>query len=260
MSVDSRGYDTSASAIAANSTYDNNVSNYGAFSGVNIIAHINHVPVGSIMGISYTVHSEKQAQYTFGDANPRSFVTGKRGIAGTLIFNQFDRDPLIYVFAGSNGAGLPLLDYAKPSGYSNTAFGAYGATGDATTISGEFNPLSAHTTSFGGTNGSAAYENAVFNDIDDAYDAAYKVPLEYADQLPPFDVTLTMMNNQGKGAYMVMYGIEIINQGGGFTIDDLRNEVAYTYVARGIRPLTPISPIGQPLVAPALSKNTSLFS
>jgi len=43
---------------------------------------------------------------------------------------------------------------------------------------------------------------------------------------------------------MVIGGIEIINEGGGYNIDDMITQTAYTYVARYMRPLTPVTSAG----------------
>jgi hypothetical protein len=96
-----------------------------------------------------------------------------------------------------------------------------------------------------GSTGVSAVNNQINADIKDAYDNAFNVPLEYADQLPPFDITLTMVDSQGAGAYMVIGGVEILNEGGGFTVDDMTNQTVYTYVARFLKPLTPIDSKGR---------------
>ena len=43
----------------------------------------------------------------------------------------------------------------------------------------------------------------------------------YVDQIPPFDVVIVAANEYGKAATMRIYGIEILNEGSGFSIDDL---------------------------------------
>jgi hypothetical protein len=230
---------TSASGIAA-AAFNAGIESYGSFAGTDITAHINHVPIGTLMGVSYTIHTEKQAQYTFGSRNVRRFTTGKRGIAGTLVFNTFDRSALLAIFAGSNGIGQPLVDaFAQTSDGSLAINGnRYGELGD------DLGPFRIPSTEdFYSSNSSASsnFNNSIGSEIQDAYANAFTQPLDYADQLPPFDVTLTMLDNQGAGAYMVIGGVEVMNEGGGFTVDDLTNQTAYTYVAKYVRPLTPIT-------------------
>lgn len=240
---------TSASGLAA-ANFNKGIESYGSFAGTDITAHINHVQIGTLMGVSYTIHTEKQAQYTFGSRNVRRFTTGKRGIAGTLVFNTFDRSALIAVFAGSNNIGEPLLGSFNENGNSPSLavnghrFGQTGADLGPFRIPyaldffaedekvGSSSDLQQVTSNF---------VSSIGKEINNAYANAFTVPLDYADQLPPFDVTLTMLDNQGAGAYMVIGGVEVMNEGGGFTVDDLTNQTAYTYVARYIRPLSPIT-------------------
>lgn len=59
----------------------------------------------------------------------------------------------------------------------------------------------------------------------------------YADEILPFDITLTFANEYGNRACMVIYGVEFINEGSGFSTETVVTEKAYTYVARRIEPL-----------------------
>ena len=256
-----------ASGIANNQIANFNaaIEDYGSFAGTDILAFVNHVPVGTIMGISYTIHSEKQAQYTFGDRNVRRFTSGKRGIAGTLVFNTFDRNALLAIFAGSNLIGEPMANIASlaaqnPAG--NPFAGRYGELGNSIPA---FNPLgnatfdtissSFNTVANGDTQ---QFTSDIQSDLQNAYSNAFWVPLTYADQLPPFDVTLTMADSQGHAAYMVIGGVEIMNEGGGFTVDDLTNQTAYTYVAKYIRPLTPVTQNGNSSASVPLVPQTGI--
>jgi intein/homing endonuclease len=65
-----------------------------------------------------------------------------------------------------------------------------------------------------------------------------------SDMLPPFDVALTFSNEYGKFAKMRIYGVTIVDEGGTMSIEDLVTEQTFTYVARGIQPLTPFVPEG----------------
>lgn len=68
----------------------------------------------------------------------------------------------------------------------------------------------------------------------------FKSPVNYADQIPPFTVTLTSMNEYGNISAMHLLGVEFINEGCGISIDDIVTESQFTFVARGIvgwRPL-----------------------
>lgn len=56
----------------------------------------------------------------------------------------------------------------------------------------------------------------------------------YADELLPFDITITFANEYGNKASTVLYGVELLNEGTGFSIDAPTSEKAYTFVCRSI--------------------------
>jgi len=62
----------------------------------------------------------------------------------------------------------------------------------------------------------------------------------YSDQIPPFDLTLTAANEYGNMATMRIYGLEILNEGSGMSVDDIVNESQMTFVARQLTPWVPI--------------------
>lgn len=83
-----------------------------------------------------------------------------------------------------------------------------------------------------------------------------------ADMLPPFDIVLSFSNEYGAFSRMKIYGVTIVDEGGTMSIDDLVTEQTFTYMARGIQPLTAYVPDdyerielipGQPLTKPKLS-------
>ena len=63
-----------------------------------------------------------------------------------------------------------------------------------------------------------------------------------ADMLPSFDMLITFSNEYGKFARMRIFGLTIVDEGGTMSIEDLVTEQVYTYVARGIQPITSYIP------------------
>jgi hypothetical protein len=63
----------------------------------------------------------------------------------------------------------------------------------------------------------------------------------YADQIPPFDITLSATNEYGQAASMRIWAIEILNEGTGMSVDDIVMESQMTFVARHITPWVPKS-------------------
>jgi len=54
----------------------------------------------------------------------------------------------------------------------------------------------------------------------------------YSDQILPFDITLAGASELGKATAMKIYGVEILNEGSGVSIDDAVTEMQATFVAR----------------------------
>lgn len=68
-----------------------------------------------LQAISYSVSREKAPVYTMGSADPRAFSRNKRGIAGTLIWINFDRHALLDVFYQTAGKFVGNADDAGRS-------------------------------------------------------------------------------------------------------------------------------------------------
>jgi hypothetical protein len=194
---------------------------YNSFSGVDIKAVFGNETIGELQGISYSITREKAPIYTMGSADPRSFSRGKRGIAGTLIFVVFDRHVILSVLGGyaPNGGLLfqsdiddirPDFSQLNDGGIPSATPGAVSGVSPADTVQNQESPL----TSVGS---------------DQALAGAW-----YADQIPPFDITLAAANEYGSLAVMRIFGAELLNEGSGVSIDDIVTEQQHTYVARTI--------------------------
>lgn len=66
------------------------------------------------------------------------------------------------------------------------------------------------------------------------FEGSSQVKPNYPDQLPPFDITLTAINESGKAMVMRILGVEIISNGSGVSVDDLNIEEQMTFICRGI--------------------------
>ncbi|MHA2063335.1 MAG: hypothetical protein ACXABY_03020 [Candidatus Thorarchaeota archaeon] len=205
---------------------------YNSFSGVDIKAVFGNEVIAEIQAISYSVTREKAPLYTMGSADPRSFSRGKRGIAGTLIFLVFDRHALLGVFGwmGTNPAKfmadiddiLPNIAGDPGDARQEVAIATLVGTGDNSIEQVNFDAFVA--------------ESPLNERLDADQEAA---PPWYADQIPPFDITLAAANEYGAFASMRIYGVEILNEGYGVSIDDIVSEQQMTYVARTLVPWQP---------------------
>jgi hypothetical protein len=182
------------------------LNTYTTFSGADIVATFGGVEIGALSGITFSVTREKAPIYTMGSPNPRSFSRGKRGIAGSLIFTVFDR-PALYT----------MLDKNRDNG------------GQAQQ---QFFTR-AHNAMPGDTN----YKYRGIADVNDQGSSVVKKVPYYADQIPPFDITITFVNEYGQAAVRSIYGCELLNEGSGASMDDIVIEETMTYVARELGPM-----------------------
>lgn len=181
-----------------------NQQTFNSFSGVDITPIFQGKAIGEIQAISYSINREKAPVYTMGKADPRSFARGKRGIAGSLIFIVFDKHSLLTRFSAAT----------------------FSADKDETGLRGEKEALALFDTGdvFGTTGASSSDFNQEL------------VAPWYSDQIPPFDIVLAAANEYGAQATMKIYGVELLNENSGVSIDDIVTEQQYTYIARSIIP------------------------
>lgn len=198
---------------------------YTTLSGCDIKAVFAEKTVGELQAISVQVTREKAGIYTMGDPNPRSFSRGKRGIAGSCIFIQFDRDAILHAlrdlsFQGDIDELRP--DWAGGDSAESMQWQLRASTGSSRLAS----------TPLGGgpdVSPSLTQQESDLTTVDS--DQQIMSPF-YADQIPPFDITLAAANEYGDLAVMGIFGVEFLNEGWGISIDDLVSEKQYTYLAR----------------------------
>lgn len=173
---------------------------YTSFSGVDIVATLANQQIGTMQGISYSITREKAPCYVMGQADPASFSRGKRGIAGSMVFILFDRHALYQIIQNSL-----YVAHSNENAVRQADFGL---------------------------------APVPIDQIDPNATAFLATPT-YADQIPPFDISLSGANELGQIMSMSILAAEILNEGSGISIDDIVNEMAFTYVAQRVIPWTP---------------------
>jgi hypothetical protein len=191
------------------------IQSYNSFSGCDIRAVFGDRVVGTLQGISWSVTREKAPIYTMGDPDPRAFARGKRGIAGSMVFIQFDRHALAQEMADARF--WSDKDSLRPDKDSTGNIITAGRS-DRTTASTAFT------------------QETFSGNVTDPRDDQISSDAWFVDQLPPFDITLHAANEYGAAAIMRIYGVEILNEGSGVSIDDIVIEHQMTYVCRTITP------------------------
>jgi hypothetical protein len=67
-----------------------------------------------MQAISYSITREKAPIYTMGSADVRAYSRNKRGIAGSLIWINFDRHALLALFKRAKGKFVADKDETRP--------------------------------------------------------------------------------------------------------------------------------------------------
>ena len=208
----------------ANMSASEYMKTYTTFGGCDIVPTFNGKVIGEIQAITYSLTREKVPVYTMGSAEPRSFSRGKRGIAGNLVFISFNRDALLAELGDKAISKYKANDPAWLKDQQAAQF-----------ISIEqWDHYMSGLASDGETNGQAGTIGDTRNLVTD------EAKPKYADEILPFDITISLANEYGNKAVTVIYGVEILNEGIGFSIDSPTSERAYTFVARSVDTMTPV--------------------
>jgi len=221
---------------------------YTSYSGVDIKVVVNGTQVGSMQAISYAIQREKAPIYVMGKVDPISFSRGKRGIAGTMISILLDKHFLYSeAFMGST-AVLDADEFIAPGSQASTLAVAENkgsvvanlpnATSASVIDQIGNNPVNltnftAANNTIGRLDGKSISAPVDVSTLQQGWRIA---PVAYVDQILPFDVSVVAVNEYGQAAQMRIYGCEILNEGSGFSIDDIVVENQMTYVCRTILP------------------------
>lgn len=189
---------------------------YNSFSGVDIHVTMGGNEIGELQGVSYTVTREKAPLYTMGSPDPRSFSRGKRGIAGSLIFLVFDRSNLLESLGEKAMFWADVADITYLNQFSIEPAYSRGTDQSST--------LTQNRASVGIPHPGEEYRQGTVK----------KARAWYHDQIPPFDIVLTAINEYGHAARMIIKGVEILNAGSGISIDDITTDENMTFVATDI--------------------------
>jgi hypothetical protein len=154
----------------------------------------------------------------------RSFSRNKRGIAGSLVWVNFDRHGLLSLVWKLGGQFVANVDDVRPQfNTSSDAYLSQSAIFNSTLVRGSGIPLGATVTDLNGT------ITTPMSQVDGMKQFAKPW---YSDQILPFDITLAGASEYGASTAMKIYGVEILNEGAGVSIDDAVTEMQATFVAR----------------------------
>jgi hypothetical protein len=171
-----------------------------SYSGADAVATITPVGgkpivIGEIQTLSYSVYRPTTPVYTLGRINPKGVVRGQRTIAGSIIFTVFDRHVLKKVIDSFN-ISKPYDDGdGKFSQPYDDSYNVYKFSGD------ELDEMKRNMKT---------------------------------DEMPPFDINVTFMNEYGNSSTLNLYGVHILTEGQTMSIEDMITENTMQYVAMDI--------------------------
>lgn len=231
------------------------VATYTTFSGIDITAIFDNLVLATLSGIATSLTREKVPVFTFGSADARSISRGKRACAGSLQFTLFDRDAFYSLFLDENhfyyahaNEANNLTNPVNISEFTGLFFeagqtGLTGGLGGAATSPSQ--PIADREFVVGGGSGPVVGRQGVQVPPNREVGAlSVRRAAQHADQVYPFDITLVAQNEYGRAATCVVIGVEIINEGGGMSVDDITNEQQMTYIAITKLPWVPLTKDG----------------
>lgn len=245
---------------------------YNSFSGADITAMFAGVRFSELQGLAYSIEREKAGIWTLGNVAPRSYSRGKRIIAGNFVAVNFDRNALLDIFDNSGGMFMADKDDVRPD-WKNPddllSFNAYAVGNTQYPVAGDIVDMESGadmlaqiqqrvTTANEDVQGAITAAGAstmpnidtdFLNPANRAFQAEIPISSPYddqevakvwhADQILPFNIAVAAANEYGAAASMKIYGVEVLNETSGFSVDDMVIECSWTFVAREIGPWQP---------------------
>jgi len=216
---------------------------YTVFNGTNITAVFNETVQTTLEGITYSVRRDTVPVYVLGDANPKAFSKGRRAISGTMVFQIFDRDELLYSF-------FPEL-YGKYQQWGGKELGSYDQwsldspdtddvdLGEAGIWIVDLRRASevGASTEIGGSRGLTGI-GTIGGPLMNIYRS--RAP-HFADELPPFNITLNFVNELGQAAMMGLLGVTLVNEGHGYSTGTMTVEKSITFFCKDMIPIHPMT-------------------
>jgi hypothetical protein len=160
-----------------------------------------------------------------GSPDARAYSRNKRGIAGSLIWINFDRHALLNLIQNCAGTFVADIDEIRPQ-YSQVNNG--GAVFQSSVVRSAGPSISSTI-------------NNMDTSLTSAGQQAQLATPWYSDQVLPFDITLSGANEYGAMCAAKIFGVEILNEGMGISIDDAVTEMQATFVARVVEPLSAVA-------------------
>lgn len=184
------------------------------FSGADVAVIFGEEYIGECISFTLGVNREAGPLYVMGRKSPIAIPKGKRGIGGSFVLAQLGYDALLeYVDSVIKDQKKRNIWIRKDE----EVLQMQGATYDRA--------KSPEISSAGSVPNISGSVNVAQSDL------WVETKPFYVDQLPPFNITIIGLNEQGEKMGFRVYGVTILNNGVGISVDELNMEQKYTFVA-----------------------------
>jgi len=194
---------------------------WSSIGGCDIVAVINGTECGTIQAISCSVTREKMPNYVMGRADPVGFSRGKRGIAGSMVGVVFNQSWLVHTLKGNSiqdkNNGLTFM--AGHREYRQLIRLIGGRKIDRSEDNDTLRRIEA------GNQSAVSF-----------YTGRSRQQAWYVDQILPFNIVITGVNEYGGGIAKSIVGVEIMNEATGVSVDDVMIDESHTYIALAMTP------------------------
>jgi hypothetical protein len=184
------------------------------FSGADVAVIFGDEYIGECMSFTLGVNREAGPVHVLGRKGPIGFAKGKRGLGGSFVLAQLGYDALLEFIDSVQ------KDQNRQSIWVRKDEVVLQMSGSATDRS-----RTPEISSGGQAATAAGAVNIAQSDL------WQETKPFYVDQIPPFNITVVGVNEQGDKMGMRVYGVSILNNGMGISIDDINMEQKYTFVA-----------------------------
>jgi hypothetical protein len=230
------------------------------FTGADIQAYINNKRVGNLESVTWSISVEVVGNYVMGRRDAVTYTTGKRVIAGSVVFSQYDKHAFLHEVWGLDkpykGGRVrtigDLWSYDLTTTQANASAATYTTPVALAAITKGarlgYGPDTVDTPSAGGAAfGFGLSQEAFNNELKEQLMRTARIvgsqKFMYSDQVPPFDMTLIGVNTQGAASRCALLGMRITQETAGISTNDMGNAVGMSFVALSIDPWSKIENI-----------------
>jgi len=222
------------------------------FSGHDHQVYFNDTKVGNAEAISWTTSTETVSNHVMGRRDPVAFTQGKRVVVGSLVLQEFAQHAFLHEIWRLHESRLGVIgdlwNLSQGTNGLNLSNGTFDTTQvvGSNALGGGFTYQSPDANNLGGLSNfrglSATDLQAQLKEqIIDAASAAKNVILQYADQIPPFDITLVGVNKSGAARKCTLFGVQITQETGGISQADMGGQMGMAFVALAVSPWTALT-------------------